>query len=107
MPCTDGGVPYPPTREEELDAKVPRAVLCALMALPMDMTLTEAFAGIDWAEAGVTKSELVEWWDLHRKRDHARKMREGRSSYEDRVRKRALEKLTEEEIRILGLDNKG
>jgi len=30
MPCTDGGVPFPPTREEVLADKVP-AMLCAIV----------------------------------------------------------------------------
>jgi hypothetical protein len=74
MACNDGGVPYPPTREEVLNEKVPTAMLCAILRVCDKHTAFESaffamLSAIDWKQAGITPAELHEWWQLHKKRD--------------------------------------
>jgi hypothetical protein len=77
MPCNDGGVPYPPTREEVLNDKVPVPMLCALLTvLKQDGQLEAYLNDIDWKEAGITEDEFLEWWTNHKRRDQQRKARE-------------------------------
>ena len=77
MPCTDGGVPFPPSREEVLNDKVPVPMLCALLSLiEEEGTLEGRLADVDWKEAGITKAEFREWWETHKRRDAERRQRE-------------------------------
>lgn len=46
------------------------------------------FRDSDWKEAGITRESLIEWEEKHVKAD---------------IRRRALEKLTDEEKKVLGL----
>lgn len=78
MPCGDGGVPYPLTREEELNARVPMRALCAMLSAMAVSEYLNMLERIDWKEAGVQRSEFVEWWKLHQDRDLERKRRERR-----------------------------
>lgn len=77
MPCTDGGVPFPPTREEILNDKIPVPMLCALLSvLAKDGTIEGILSDIDWKEAGINQQDFDEWWRLHRLRDQQRRERE-------------------------------
>lgn len=79
MPCDDGGVPFPPTREEVLNAKAP-AMLCAVFAALSDIyDANTIINSINEAESGVTKAELLEWYVMHRRQDAARRIREEQS----------------------------
>lgn len=103
MACTDGGVPYPPTREELLDAKVPTPMLCAIMrvlSLPERKSLLTA---IDWEEAGITRAEFEEWWATHKRRDEELNTAAKRKA----LREQALAKLTPAERRALGWSKEG
>lgn len=105
MPCTDGGAPYPPSREEILDEMVPTAALCAfIQALPVP-ALQKLLERIDWKEAGITRDELMEWWRNHQRRDAERKAAAAELNERDRIRKKARSKLTKEELTILGVPN--
>lgn len=99
MPCFDGSAPYPPSREEVLDDKMP-AVLCSLVSR---VGIDQIIALVDWKEAGVTQAEFQEWWVLHLQRDI-----DHRQIYEQQerikaLRKQAKDKLTPEEIATLRL----
>lgn len=98
MPCTDGGVPYPPTREEIIAAKMP-AVLCGLVSkLGVDAVVD----AVDWVEAGVTPAEFVEWWTVHERNDRMRRQREARQREQEALRAQALAKLSPAERAALG-----
>jgi len=102
MPCTDGGVPYPPSEEEILARKVP-AMLCAVWSSLTPHQQSNALAKIDWNEAGVTMKEFTRWWKLHSDEDKRRRAREAEAQRRERLRDKALEKLTPEERRALGV----
>jgi hypothetical protein len=95
MPCTDGGVPYPPSREELLDKKVPSAMLCALLSVGLPSGMLEQ---IDWDEAGITRAEFTEWWQRHRAQDVVRRAAEQRTREREELRRLAEAKLTPEEL---------
>lgn len=107
MPCGDGGVPYPKTREEILDAKVPTPMLCALLsAIPKFMSPKDQrylFEKIDWKEAGITRAEFQEWWKNHKRRDAERIESENAAKVMARLRKSAIDKLTPAELKALGV----
>lgn len=101
MPCSDGGVPYPPSKEEREAAKfaqrAPGMLCSAARALER--------LGYDFDE----NPELSDWWAKHKKEDDARIARiqeeELRNDWEKRVVRVALKKplgdLTKEEKGIL------
>lgn len=104
MPCTDGGAPYPPTREQELEAKAP-AMLCAITKVLDDSNIIGTiFDRVDWATAGVTAYEFQEWWELHKEKDRQRMRDEVRNAERERKRKDALAKLTKADRKALGLE---
>lgn len=76
MPCGDGGVPYPPTREEELDAMVPIPALCGILKRMTALEIDELKGRIDWVEAGINRDDFTEWWAMHQARDAEREQRE-------------------------------
>lgn len=102
MPCTDGGIPYPPTREEKLNAMAP-AMLCALVSTLDKEALEGVLKKVNWAEAGITHAEFDEWWALHKRRDASRRAREKEYAERDKQRKDAIAKLTPAERRVLGI----
>jgi hypothetical protein len=109
MPCNDGGVPYPPTHEERLDARVPIPALCAILRTMGVKQYLQLLDTVNWQEAGITRDEFVEWWKLHQKRDRARQRREHRAEVERNRQRQALAKLNPDEVaalRRLGFDPK-
>jgi hypothetical protein len=102
MPCTDGGVPYPPSREEILDSKTP-AMLCALIGALEKSDYLDALDRIDWKESGLTRNQFEEWWGIHQQRDEARRKREAEQKRIAALREEGLSKLTDAQKRALGL----
>jgi hypothetical protein len=102
MPCTDGGVPYGPTREEVLDSKAP-AMLCGLIGALEKSDFLDALDRIDWKEAGVSRAEFNAWWKQHREQDEDRRVREAEKAIKEKAKKEALAKLTPEERKALGV----
>jgi hypothetical protein len=104
MPCGDGGVPYPPTREEILGEKTAQ-YLCGIVKVlegpNVNVTLDRVLRHVDWKEAGVTRAEFTEWWDLHKRRDAERKAREEREAHEAAERERIEKTLNPEQRRLL------
>ena len=84
--------------------KMLEAMLCASFRSAYSMNkFDELIKNIDWAEAGVTKSELLEWWNKHQREDEERREREHQEREREMARHRALSKLTKEERKLLGL----
>jgi hypothetical protein len=94
MPCSDNGVPYPPSREEILTRKMP-AVLCGLVRA---LGVTAVLESVDWKEAGVNPVEFREWWQMHQKDDEVRRVREERNRRRAELRAQAESKLTPDEL---------
>lgn len=96
MPCTDGGVPFPPSRHEVLHAKMP-AALCGLLAVLLQEfgigKTNKLINMIDAREAGVSPEEIKEWWAEHKTRDLKR------------LRREAKAKLTKAEREALGIED--
>lgn len=99
MPCSDGGVPYPPSREEVLNSRMP-AVLCGLVSV---IGLDAVLATVDWKEAGVSQGEFREWWAMHQRQDAQRRAREADQKRRQELRAQAEAKLTPEERAVLGI----
>lgn len=72
MPCSDGDVPYPKSREEELNEKVPAPILCALLSNNI-VTIEQMGRPEVLHDAGIRYQELIEWWEHHQARDRERK----------------------------------
>jgi hypothetical protein len=105
MPCTDGGVPYPPTKEELAHNRFIKR------AEPMLCSACRALErlGYDFDE----NPELSEWWDAHKKEDAKRQEAERKAAekaeWERKVIREALGKsvgeLTKEEKTLLKKHN--
>lgn len=101
MPCSDGGVPYPPSPDEiarEKFAKRAPSLLCsACRAL-------ERF-GYDFDE----NPELSEWWAKHKAEDEERERKEQAKRLElervNEIIKKPFKNLTAEEKRLLKKHN--
>ena len=104
MPCSDGGIPYPPSREELLDRKA-SAMLCAIATvLAKKGALAATAAEADWTEAGVTIGEFHDWLTLHAQKDLERRAREADQQDRQEKAKAALAKLSPAERAALGLE---
>lgn len=97
MPCTDGGgpIPYPCNHSAEIKHLKARndelaRLLCGLCN---EIASTYEFKG-----------PLKEWWDAHQEFDRKRKQKEAEEKLKRRNRKAALDKLTKEERKLLGLE---
>lgn len=105
MPCTDDGVPFPPTSEEIAREKFVRR------AEPLLCSACRALErlGYDFDE----NPELSEWWDNHKKQDakrlEAERLAEEKLKWERKVINDALDKpvseLTKEEKKLLKKHN--
>lgn len=102
MPCHDGGVPYPPTEKEKLDAQTP-AMLCAILSALTDAQINSTLDVVEWREAGVTKTEAKRWWKLHKEEDAERKRFEAEKAERAKLLKSARSKLNHAEREALGL----
>ncbi len=75
MPCTDGGVPYPPSPEHVWEAKVAEAGLCAAMRFLQEFDYADSF--IQWVdrdrESGLNSGDFKKWWKKHCIKDRIRK----------------------------------
>ena len=58
---------------------------------------------VDWEEVGVKRAHVVNWWKAHQKEDENRRKREAERREKERLRQSAIEKLTDEERKALGL----
>jgi hypothetical protein len=97
MPCRSDGwdAPY---REDLKELEMLRAVVCAFMTAYPD-----EYSKINWKKAGVRQKELELWWETHQEKDRARREQEEKARREHELKKAALARLTDEELRLLGL----
>ena len=101
MPCTDGGIPYPPTREEILNKQVPMAVLCAVVTNFGVAHIAEIVRATA-KQSGVSETDFRAWWMMHSARDQQRKAHEAYDRKQRTLKAQALAKLTPAERKALG-----
>lgn len=73
MPCYD-----PPQNQEEADTEQVNnrlsAMLCGVLSAAQQAgTMDKLLSSVDWQAAGVTEVQLRSWWDVHQRKDAARK----------------------------------
>lgn len=105
MPCRDWSVEESHTEKLKKERNMLRASMCAVLTALEgdDATFAAVLKKIDWKEAGVTKRELLMWWEEHKESDKIRREREAKIKREREIRASALSKLTDEEKKILGV----
>jgi hypothetical protein len=99
------------TKKKQLEA-----MFCAVLTVLEGNTdrFQALLDSIDWVEAGVTKDQLVGWWEDHKREDAERRAKEQEvedrrrakkeaKENKERLKKAALEKLTPEERKALGI----
>ncbi len=91
MPCSDGGPIETEVMKPKLD-KVTR-LLCEACEL--------GFGNYSFAED--SSNALQEWWTLHQEEDRLRIKEENAKKKMSQIRRKALQKLSQEEINCLGL----
>lgn len=101
MPCRSDGWEVSVNRENEKELQLLRAAVCAFMTAYAD-----EYHKLDWKEAGIKQKELELWWEDHQEKDKARREQEARMKREHEVKKAALARLTDEELKALGLKRK-
>lgn len=107
MPCYDEWNP-PLGSIKPIYQDNPRmvAMLCAVLTCiekgPV-YNLEHLLKSIDWREAGITRKDIENWWMDHKRQDRRRRKMEQERVRKEIVRKTALQKLTAEEKKLLGL----
>lgn len=100
MPCrSDYDEDYTPKVINELD-KVTR-LLCNVMSILENKKLDKQI----FSENGGSKyrEELKEWWEDHKKKDKIREKEEAERIKKEKIKDKALSKLTKEERKALNL----
>lgn len=99
MPCTDGGVPYPPSpaeiRAAETAKKIP-AMLCATIRAAMLATgkpFQHLLTYVDEVESGIKRKDLEDWWRKHVREDEERRKAAKKRAKAKAIRMSALKKL--------------
>ncbi len=97
MPCRDDSYPSPYTENLQ-------AMLCGIVkVLARKNTLNPTLAAVDWTDAGVTRLEFEQWWEVHQQHDIARQKYEAKQRLQEKYRVDALKKLSPEERVALGV----
>lgn len=111
MPCTDNGYTQDQQREVDRLARLPEAMLCALInAIDSEHELTAMLDfRVNWKEAGITRQEFNAWRAEHRRRDEQRRKKEQERQQKARDSLRVIQvgdALTEDQrdaiLRLLG-----
>lgn len=70
MPCYDGG-PYRESEDALKKLKLVEAMLCAIMTVLENNggTFENVIDHLDFSKAGVTRQQLIAWWDEHKRKD--------------------------------------
>lgn len=103
MPCSDGGPSYEQTQEPRRVA----AVLCGILThIEAKMKLDVFLAGLDWEEIGITQAWAEGWWAEHKAEDVRRRAWEAEANRVAEIRAAALNRLTPDERRALGVSSR-
>lgn len=100
MPCLDSRDCYLEQKSAK-DNQICQAVLCGIFSGVADINSVLKY--LDFAEIGVTRREILDWWEEHKEYDRQRRVIVKIQKERENLKKLALLKLTEEEKRALGL----
>ena len=101
MPCFDG---RDNIREVEVESGRQTSRLCAVFTvLEREGLLDKILSQCDWNEAGVSKLSTEQWWLRHKREDRERRQREFEEKQRKLARQKVLNKLSDDEKKILGV----
>lgn len=100
MPCRDSRECYLEQKSAK-DNQLCQAVLCGIFSGFSDINLV--LKDLDFAEMGVTRQEILDWWEEHKEYDRQRRVGIKRKKERENLKKLALSKLSEEEKKALDL----
>jgi hypothetical protein len=102
MPCYDGTREYDNSQTRELYFL--RAFTCAIFRhLDETRSVEDFLKHLDYKEMGYNEDVVREWWLKHQDEDKRKKAFKERLLKEREIKAKALAKLTEEEIKVLGV----
>lgn len=113
MPCNDGSWDddVRVSRDDVREHRMLEAALCGVFTvleatgknLGGGSNLLSTLNAVDWEEAGIKRKAVEMWWKAHKKKDAERRERERLALEKDARKKAALAKLTDEDLKALGL----
>ena len=107
MPCYDGGPGGDDRRliskADHIRLKKTEAILCGIFSTMNPSQLQDLFEKVDWEEVGTTQKWAKKWWIEHQKEDEERRKRQAAKLKAERLKKKALSKLTPREKTLLGI----
>jgi hypothetical protein len=106
MPCTDGSdfnTPIRLSEDEYHRLTACEASLCGIMYAMEKHGPLAVLERVDWRETGVTRQRFDAWWEEHKQKDAARRELELQQARQEKLRRKAIKKLTREEQLALGL----
>lgn len=111
MPCRTDPYeePYTPRLYHGLTAEELEATLCAVFTVLESIgevsgnKLQKVVMQINWLDAGVDSRKVHNWWKSHKEADNRRRAYEEAERQKTELRNAALNKLTPEERKALGL----
>lgn len=103
MPCRTEEPWESSQRATALIANLGAALCAVLSVVEANGEIEELLQAVDYKEAGIPEGFIREWWAKHQEEDRIRKEREASAAKRERIRKRALDKLSKEEKAALGI----
>jgi hypothetical protein len=102
MPCYDGRSYDDGVQTRELNFL--RAFTCAIFRHLNDIgTVNTLLKQLDYEEMGYSREEVNKWWIKHQDDDNRKKAFKERQLKDKEIKARALAKLTDEEVKVLGV----
>jgi hypothetical protein len=103
MPCRDEQADEMYRREYRAETENVQKMLCGVLTCITSVgQFDNLMRKVDWVEAGVTRSQLEDWWTKHKSEDAARKAADADRLALQQHKAAALAKLTPEERKALG-----
>lgn len=104
MPCRNDLAEEESRRNDYDELGVVSATLCGVLTvLENTGSFDPVLDCVDWNEAGLTKRKAIAWWIKHKREDEARREKERAEKTAMGLQKNALNKLSDEELKALGL----
>lgn len=106
MPCFDGRDNCRDNSDYYLKPlrKMEARMCGVLTVLEAKGHLKQTLDQVDWAEAGVSKDGLLEWWDTHKKQDAKRRKEDAKANKAAAEAKAAYDSLTPKQRKALGIN---
>jgi len=108
MPCYDGGPGGPDdrrliSRKDYTTLCKTESILCGIFSALTETQLQNLLEKINWSEVGTTQRWTKKWWIQHQKEDKERRQRKAAREKAERLKQKALSKLSAAEKKILGI----